>query len=103
MLVQDINKTIYRETVEDLRAKIESRYGSVSKFADAHGIDKFNLYKIFNKTRGQEMSVGLFARIMTALGVQGLEGVKSSSLSLKQYLEIDNNAILKSILAIKFS
>ena len=103
MLVQDINITIYRETVEDLRAKIESRFGSVSAFCDLHSIDKANLYKIFNRTRGQEMSVGLFARIMTALGVEGLEAVKSSSLSLKQYLEIDNNAILKSILAIKFS
>lgn len=49
------------------------------------------------------MSVGLFARIVTAMGVKGLESSFNSNLSLKQYLEIDNNAILKSILAIKFS
>tara|TARA_R110000796_G_scaffold74629_1_gene167797 strand:- start:5382 stop:5693 length:312 start_codon:yes stop_codon:yes gene_type:complete len=103
MTLENISKTVYSETVEDLRAKIESRYGSVSAFCKSYGIDKFNLYKIFNSTKGQEMSVGLFARIMTALGVQGLEASHTSALSLKQYLEIDNNAVLKSILAVKFS
>lgn len=103
MTIKNLNTTIYVETIEDLRAKIESRYGSVKKFCDENDIDKFNLYKIFNGTKGQEMSVGLFARIMTALGVEGLEAVTSSALSLKAYLEIDNNAIFKSILAIKFS
>ena len=49
------------------------------------------------------MSIGLFSRIMTALGIEGLEGSACSSLSLKQYLEIDNNAVLKTILAVKFS
>lgn len=98
-----INGTIYKETIEDLRAKIESNYGSVSKFCQENEIERFNLYKIFNKTKGKEMSVGLYARIVSAMGVEGLEQVKSSSLSLKQYLEIDNNAILKSILLIKFS
>ena len=97
-----INNTIYKETLEDLRADIEAT-GSVSKFCKKNEIDKFNLYKVFNGTNGQEMSVGLFARIMTALGSEGLEEVTSSQLSLKSYLEIDNNAILKAILAIKFS
>ncbi len=99
----NINNTIYIETIEDLRAKMESKFGSVSKFCEQNNIDKSNLYKIFNGTNGQEMSVGMFARIMTAFGVNGLENISSSSLSLKQYLEIDNNAILKSILIIKFS
>jgi hypothetical protein len=103
MTLENINNTVYSETVEDLRAKIESKYGSVSAFCKEYKIDKFNLYKIFNSTNGQEMSVGLFARIMTALGIKGLESAQSSALSLKQYLEIDNNAVLKSILAVKFS
>lgn len=50
------------------------------------------------------MSIGLFCRIMSELGVKGLDGVMSkSTLSLKHYLEIDNNAVLKSILLIKFT
>ena len=102
-MYSDINNTIYVETIEDLRAKLVDHSGSVSKFCDVYEIDKANLYKIFNKTNGQEMSVGLYARIVAALGVKGLESVTSSSLSLKQYLEIDNNAVLKSILAIKFA
>lgn len=97
------DETIYQETIEDLRAKIESKYGSVAKFCKETKIDSFNLYKIFSKSNTQEMSVGLFARILTAFGVKGLEEVQSSALSLKKYLEIDNNAILKSILMIKFT
>jgi hypothetical protein len=103
MTLQNISGTIYSETIEDLRAKIESQFSSVSKFADENNIDKFNLYKIFNSTNGQEMSIGLFSRIMTAFGIQGLEASHASTLSLKQYLEIDNNAVFKSILAVKFS
>jgi hypothetical protein len=103
MTIENLSHTIYKETVEDLRAKIESKYESVSVFCEVHDIDKYNLYKIFSKNNKGEMSVGLFARIVTALGVSGLENVTSSNLSLKQYLEIDNNAIYKSILAIKFS
>ena len=99
----NINTTIYDETIEDLRAKIESKFGSVSDFCKRFEIDRANLYKIFNHTEGREMSVGLFARIMTAFGVKGLETINSSTLSLKSYLEIDNNAILKSILLIKFT
>jgi hypothetical protein len=102
-MLDNINQTIYTETIEDLRAKIESSFGSVSKFCKKHDIDKFNLYKLFSGKSSREMSVGLFARIMTALGAKGLENVTDSKLSLKQYLEIDNNAVLKSILAIKFS
>ena len=103
MTSQDINSTIYSETIEDLRAKITSDYISVLAFCKAHEIDRFNLYKVFNGTNGQQMSVGLYARILTALGVEGLETATESSLSLKSYLEIDNNAILKSILLIKFT
>jgi hypothetical protein len=103
MNLQGINSTIYTETIEDLRAKINSDHESVKSFCDEHLIDRFNLYKVFNGTNGQEMSVGLYARILTALGVEGLETARDSSLSLKSYLEIDNNAILKSILLIKFT
>lgn len=103
MTSKNINSTIYTETIEDLRAKINSDHGSVMKFCTKHNIDRFNLYKVFNGTKGQEMSVGLYARIITAMGVEVLDTATDSSLSLKSYLEIDNNAILKSILLIKFT
>lgn len=99
----NINNAIYKETIQDLRGKMESKNETVAKFCDVHGIDKFNMYKIFSDNTKNEMSVGLFARVMTGLGIGGLENVTSSNLSLKQYLEIDNNLILKSILAINFS
>lgn len=101
--MKNLNDTIYIETIEDLRSKIECKFGSVSKFCKKNDIDRFNLYKIFNNTKGQEMSVGLYSRIMIVLGAKGLNNSLDSKLSLKQYLQIDNNAILKSILLIKFS
>lgn len=100
---KNINTTIYQETVEDLRTEIESNYGTIDHFSSQTKIDKFNLYRIFSKSNKKEMSVGLFSRIMTALGYEGLESAHGSNLSLKKYLEIDNNALLKAILLIKFS
>ena len=82
---------------------MEDQNETVAKFCEAHNIDKFNRYKIMSDNSKNEMSVGLFARVMTGLGLEGLENVTSSNLSLKQYLEIDNNLILKSILSINFS
>jgi hypothetical protein len=82
---------------------MEDQNETVAKFCEAHNIDKFNMYKIMSENSKNEMSVGLFARVMTGLGLEGLENVTSSNLSLKQYLEIDNNLILKSILSINFS
>lgn len=103
MTRKNINATIYKETIADLRAKMESQSETVAKFCEAHNIDKFNMYKILSDNSKNEMSVGLFARVLTGLGIEGLENVTSSSLSLKQYLEIDNNLILKSILQISFT
>ena len=82
---------------------MEDQNETVANFCEAHNIDKFNMYKIMSDNSKNEMSVGLFARVMTGLGLEGLENVTSSNLSLKQYLEIDNNLILKSILSINFS
>lgn len=98
-----INSAIYKETITDLRAKMESQNETVANFCEAHNIDKYNMYKILSSKTKNEMSVGLFARVMTGLGIEGLENVQSSSLSLKAYLEIDNNLILKSILTISFT
>ena len=53
MNYSNINETIYTETIQDLRAKIESEHKSVKNFCDLHNIDRFNLYKVFNGTRGQ--------------------------------------------------
>jgi hypothetical protein len=42
MTKRNINSTIYTETIQDLRAKMEDQNETVAKFCEAHNIDKFN-------------------------------------------------------------
>lgn len=123
---KEINHTIYKETLVELRARIEAQYGSVQKFCHECKVDRANLYKIFNATKTrktnagnkakeklkaelkpQEMSIGLFTKICVHLGnpvaVNSFAALSNSNLSLKQYLEIDNNAVFKCIMFINFS
>lgn len=48
------------------------------------------------------MSIGLFARVCKALGNPVAGEITNSNLSLKQYLDIDNNAVFKCIMLINF-
>src|SRR5688572_9544895 len=98
-----IEDTIYRNTMIELRAKIECEYGSVRKFAAKYKFQQHNLYRCFGDTDPQEMSIGLFARINIALGNPIDSNLRASNLSLKQYLQIDNNAIFKAIFSLNFS
>jgi hypothetical protein len=100
--IETTGQNIYDETVADLRAKIEANFGSVLAFCKANDIDHANLYKIFNRTNGQEMSIGMFARICAGLGDPIASGITNSNLSLKQYLQIDNNAVFRCILNLTF-
>lgn len=94
------------DTITDLRTAIIAKFGSLKKLSEETGLDRFNLSRLFSKENPREMSVGTFVTICDALGL-----IKASSLpletrrsliSLKQYLEIDNNAILRNILLIRF-
>lgn len=53
MTDKNINSTIYFETIEDLRAKINSDYTSVSNFCEKNDIDNltFTRYLIILKAK----------------------------------------------------
>jgi hypothetical protein len=104
--------TQYREALTGLKGMIEHDFGSTAKFCEAAGIDKFNLSKVWpaenkagkkqKKAPAQDMSLGLYLRICISLGLIDSSAVTGDSLdfkmSLKEYLRIDNNAVLKSMM-----
>lgn len=102
---------LYFETITNIRAIIESEYGSAAKFCKEVGIDRFNVSKIFTAAerwaRGEsdstkEMSVGTYLKICIALRLIDGNCIPDYQLkftmSLKEYLLIDNNAVMKSII-----
>jgi hypothetical protein len=103
---QDI-ETIYRDTIVSLRSAIELEFGSLKAFCDQHGIDKFNLYKVFKQTKGRELSIGMYLKIIDILqhgAPQADEHLyKRTNMSLKDYLAIDNNRVMKSMIFLAFN
>lgn len=103
---EKLNERIYKDVIQDLRLLIETKFGSVRKFSIETGIDRFNLSKIFSENHKNEMSIGTFVRICQGLGLTNSMLVDShnvnSDISLKHYLSIDNNLILKLLLKISF-
>lgn len=97
---------IYKDTLTDLKAAIENKFGTLSALSVEAGIDRHNLSRLFSDTNPREMSIGTFVKICTSLGLIRASSVSPemhrSKISLKQYLEIDNNAVMKNILLIRF-
>lgn len=98
---------VYNDTVEDLRATILSKFDSLAHFARISGLDRFNLSRLFSKENPREMSIGTFVTICEHVGLMKANSVPlemtRSKMSLKQYLETDNNAIMRNILLIRFA
>lgn len=100
-----LTSDMYRHTLTELRLSIENEYKTVQKFAQQHKINLENLYRIFAKEPKQEISVGMFLKINWILGtipVEPTPAALASKLSLREYLEIDNNMVIRSVLAINY-
>ena len=89
---------VYTKLLEDLRYKIESEYGSISKFCKQNNICRHNLSKVFN--RHQELSVCHYIKICVSLGLLCPEHNTKveTNLTLKDYLRIDHHSIIQSVL-----
>ena len=96
---------IYRDTTESLKGLILARSESVKKFCEETNINRYNLGKVFNGTYGKEMSVGLYIRCLIGLELISSDSVSGDSLllnlSLRDYLRVDNNLIMQSIILIQ--
>ncbi|MCK4982210.1 MAG: hypothetical protein KAS17_04750 [Victivallaceae bacterium] len=90
---------IYYEIIDNLRLKIESDFGSVSKFCQEKNICRFNLSKVFHKH--QVLSVTHYIKICVALGMLCPEHNidVETNLSLRDYLRIDHHSITMSLLS----
>ena len=97
---------VYNETLDDLKAAFENKFGSLAACARECDLDRFNLSRLFSKTNPREMSIGTFIKICNGLGLLKADAMplemRRSTISLNQYLEIDNNAIMRNILLIRF-
>lgn len=97
---------IYEDTVDNLSLLIQNKYETMTMFCDEHNISRFNLSKVFNKRDGVEMGVSLYMRCLHALGyisdADMNESVLEVRVSLKDYLMIDNNLIMKSTMLIQY-
>ena len=106
MTNSDTMSMVYADTMTDLRSVIEVKFGSMSACAAAAGLDRFNLSRLFSKENPREMSIGTFVSLCNVLGLAKADAFPidmfRSKISLKQYLEIDNNAVFKNIMLIRF-
>lgn len=91
------NDRIYENLLEELRGQIVSRFGSISKFCAEKGVSRQNLTECFQGR--QDMSVGLYSRIASSLIAVGESPTtNSSSASLREYLRIDHDQVMKSVI-----
>lgn len=89
-------KTFYEQLLQKLRELIESHESgpdgraSISAFAAAYGVNRQNLQEIF--AGRQQMSLGLFIRVSTALQLgeypAGQFSQEAMQMSLRLYLEM---------------
>ncbi len=103
------SNTIYKRTLDSLRAEIEAHVcpksgkASMKAFCEEYGINRPNLATVLGDK--SEMSVALFVRICEALGklVQGRvpHDVKQlDRISLRGYLAVDYTAITQTLLTL---
>ena len=89
----------YADLIEDLKGKILSRSGSLSKFCRENSLSRQNLSEVFSGH--QDISVGLYLRICSSLGIVGSGATMiNSGVSLRDYLSVDHDAVIKSVLSI---
>lgn len=97
---------IYFDSIENLKLMITAQFDSVKKFCEENDIDRFNLSKIFANKYDKEMSIGLYLRCLIGLGIVNAEAVTGDNLSLnislRDYLKIDNNMIMQSLILMQY-
>jgi hypothetical protein len=105
---------IYQDTMAALTMLVTQHVcpdgsASIRAFCKAYGIGRQNLTACLACSPGQTMSVGVYLRVLVALGLINEGGPSPSGhalrspISLREYLEIDNTIVTRGLLAINFS
>ena len=97
----------YLDTMVGLKAAILTKFGSMKAFCDACGFDRPNLVKVFSDNSDRELSVGLYIRIASALGVIKKQSIDDSeaqliNLSLRNFIKVDAMSIWRTILTVSY-
>lgn len=89
---------IYIEILENIRLKIVSEYGSISKFCKEKGFCKYTLSRVFNKS--QNLSLTHYIKILVTLEVLPSDSNTNfdANLTVIDYLKIDHNSVSQSFL-----
>ena len=98
--------SIYEETIKDMQSMIIGKYGSVLKFCEQTGVDRFNLSKVFTAIKKENntksMSIGLYFRICVELGMMERALVDPAifefDMPLRDYMLVDNNQVMRTII-----
>jgi hypothetical protein len=104
---------IYLETVRNIATAISGHQcpngrTSLSAFCECYGFNRPNLCQILLGT-GHDMSVGLYLRILVALGqasptcLPPANTSNTTDISLRHYLRIDYALVSRSILTLEYS
>ena len=98
IIMQDRINNIYAEIIENIRLKIVSDYGSISKFCNENGFNKSTLSRVFN--RSQNLSLTHYIKILVSLGVltPDINTNFDANLTVIDYLKIDHNSVSQSFL-----
>ena len=101
---------IYKDTVENLRSVIESEYESMKRFCEVSGLDRHNLSRALSPNNSRTMSVETFLRICNTLNDRiGVDremlatlGNSAKNISLRDYLVINHDAVMRGVLLINY-
>lgn len=102
---------MYNQMLQDLKSVIEDGHGTLAGFVKAeaakgNGFELRNLYRVFSETNAQRMSLELYVRLCSSVGIGGArmsgQRIGASNISLIDYLLIDNDIILKSFLELQY-
>lgn len=92
---------VYKILLAKLSARIVQQHGTQAKFAAEKGFNRTSLVKQFSENIKQEMSIGMYFRLASALDILDSAGLsefeRECSIPLKTYLRINNNAVMQSL------
>lgn len=89
----------YDQLIEEMKEQIIQNFGSVSDFCRKNNISRPNLCAVFSGK--QDISVGLYLRIATSLGVVSpLPTLPECGVSLRDYLSINHDLVIHSMISI---
>ena len=102
---------LYTHMLCELREAIEYKFGTLAVFVrkageEGYHFEQMNLYRKFKPQRPEKMSLEMYVRLCAACGIGGdrIKNMRlgSSNISLLDYLMVDNDAIMKTLLALQF-